>query len=539
MIYRFNKILILLVHGVKLIVTGLFGYTINLFQFFKHKPLGSSSMSSEPEERTTILCEEFICENNEGIAKVCLYNDYVKVFNLKSQKMYSMRDIVGCSVARSPNKTDKKAYLTLYMYPRVKINELKRKRDVKIFEYSKNDTYERNLDVVKNWSEQIEKILSSDLSSKPFLVYINPNSGSGKAKSLFLERIKPVWSEANIPFRIVMTQFPKHAFEHVKEINLSEIRGIFVVSGDGLVYEILNGLMNRQDWREAIKTPIGQLPGGSANALSAIVCYLSKEAYIGLSTDSFAMHMGFVTSKYKILPMDLVAIDTSLPKDSHISAISSRVYSFLSVEWAILADIDYESEKYRFLGGFRFLFVALNRILNLKSYPGRLSFLPSSGTFVPKTKSFNIIQYPKKRSCSSTNENTDESKLKLKYLTPLNKPVPEDWMVIEDKFVFFLAVQKPLIAKDFISWPDSTLDNNEILLTFIKAGISKLQAIKIFLETENGDYLNNELVESVKVKAFRIEPFEENSYLMVDGEAVPYGPLQAEILEEKLNCIAK
>jgi diacylglycerol kinase family enzyme len=60
-----------------------------------------------------------------------------------------------------------------------------------------------------------------------------------------------------------------------------------------------------------------------------------------------------------------------------------------------------------------------------------------------------------------------------------------------------------------------------------------------FLETETGEYLNNELVESVRVKAFRIEPFEENSYLMVDGESVPYGPLQAEVMEEKLNCIAK
>ena len=425
------------------------------------------------------------------------------------------------------------------MYPRVKINDLKRKRDVVIFKYSSKDTYQKNLDVVKVWAGKIGKLLSRDSPTKPFLVYVNPNSGSGKAESLFLERVKPVWAEACIPYKLVKTKFPKHAFEHVKEINLAEIRGIFVVSGDGLVYEILNGLMDREDWREAIKTPIGQLPGGSANALSVIICYLAKEAYLSLSAESYAMHMGFVSSKYKVLPMDLVAIDTSPEKEKRDLIVNNRVYSFLSVEWAILADIDFESEKYRFLGGFRFLFVALNRIVNLKSYPGRLSFLPSSGTFTPKTKSFNIIQHPKTKNNVESYENSSSSKLKSRYLTPLNKPVPEDWIVIEDKFVFFLAVQKPLIAKDFISWPDSTLNNDEILLIFIKAGITKFQAIKIFLETETGEYLNNDLVESVRVKAYRIEPFEENSYLMVDGENVPYGPLQAEVMEEKLNCIAK
>ena len=41
------------------------------------------------------------------------------------------------------------------------------------------------------------------------------------------------------------------------------------VSGDGLIHEVLNGLFDRVDWREALaRLPIGVVPGGTGNALS-------------------------------------------------------------------------------------------------------------------------------------------------------------------------------------------------------------------------------------------------------------------------------
>ncbi len=46
---------------------------------------------------------------------------------------------------------------------------------------------------------------------------------------------------------------------------LNKYRGIVVVSGDGLVYEIINGIMARSDDGTKIisSMPIGQLPAGS------------------------------------------------------------------------------------------------------------------------------------------------------------------------------------------------------------------------------------------------------------------------------------
>lgn len=41
------------------------------------------------------------------------------------------------------------------------------------------------------------------------------------------------------------------------------------------VFQVINGLLERPDWEEAIRTPLGILPGGSANALAASVHYYS------------------------------------------------------------------------------------------------------------------------------------------------------------------------------------------------------------------------------------------------------------------------
>ena len=92
-----------------------------------------------------------------------------------------------------------------------------------------------------------------------------------------------------------------HARELVQGLNLSEWDGIVTVSGDGLLYEVgqdqpssnlspgvcggqdqhpgvrsptlqvLNGLLQRPDWEEAVKTPVGILPCGSGNALAGAV----------------------------------------------------------------------------------------------------------------------------------------------------------------------------------------------------------------------------------------------------------------------------
>ena len=54
------------------------------------------------------------------------------------------------------------------------------------------------------------------------------------------------------------------------------------------------------------------------------------------------------------------------------------MFAFLSLTWGIISDIDIESERFRMLGNARFTAGAVSRILTLRIYGGKLSFLPST-----------------------------------------------------------------------------------------------------------------------------------------------------------------
>lgn len=56
-------------------------------------------------------------------------------------------------------------------------------------------------------------------------------------------------------------------------LDLKKYYGIITVSGDGLIHEVFNGLMKRHDWRDAVSTPFGCIPGGSSNALCCAINY--------------------------------------------------------------------------------------------------------------------------------------------------------------------------------------------------------------------------------------------------------------------------
>jgi sphingosine kinase len=140
---------------------------------------------------------------------------------------------------------------------------------------------------------------------------------------------------------------------------LSAFLGVIVVSGDGLVYEVINGLMDRVDWDTAIKMPLAQIPGGSANGLASSLCYLSGERFQNIGLDEYATLMAFYICKSLPTRVDLIRIQLS---DGRL------VHSFLNIEWAMVADVDYESEKYRYLGSLRFLIGIIKKLISKANY---------------------------------------------------------------------------------------------------------------------------------------------------------------------------
>ena len=83
---------------------------------------------------------------------------------------------------------------------------------------------------------------------EPLLVLLNPASGSGAASALYEGSVAPVFVAAGVATEVVRTTHAGHALSVVAAADLSLYSGIVVVSGDGLVSEVTNGLMSRADW---------------------------------------------------------------------------------------------------------------------------------------------------------------------------------------------------------------------------------------------------------------------------------------------------
>lgn len=259
--------------------------------------------------------------------------------------------------------------------------------------------------------------------------------------------------------------------------------------------------------------------------------------------------------------MDLVSI--------HLAS-SPRLFSFLSLAWGFIADVDIESEKYRHIGAVRFTIGTLVRLASLRVYRGRLAYLPatedggSRGGLRNNMRCNNHVSslspacLPSRRSrdspCHNTFYNSCHSNNSLSVrrtessssrsainappgppgslLVPLGQPLPSDWVVVEEEdFVLMLAMYQSHLAEDLLAAPDATLDDGIIHLFCIKAGISRFALLRLLLAMEKGAHLarNCQHLVHTKVRALRLEPYSPKGIITVDGEVVEYGPVQAEV----------
>ncbi|CAI9579046.1 unnamed protein product [Staurois parvus] len=339
------------------------------------------------------------------------------------------------------------------------------------------------------------------------LVLLNPCCGTGKALTLFENHVMPMLTEANARFTLLVTERPNQAYEVVRDQDLSNWDVIAVMSGDGLIYEVINGLMARQDWADAIKKPISALPSGSGNALAASINYYSGHEQV--TGKKLLTNCAFILCKGQLLPLDIVSL-TTLP--------GKRIFSFLSVAWGLISDVDIESEKYRFMGYARFSIGTFVRLTALRTYSGRLSFLPGSSSTAEME--------------SGGSPPTDGTLLEDHLLVPLDQPVPSHWHTVEDQFVLVLALyQSHLGAEHFAAPMFKGPGEGHIHLYYATSRISRTSLVKLFMAMEKGTHLDHDIphLTHLPVLAFRIEPHESTGIMTVDGEEIQCSPIQGQI----------
>ncbi|GJQ87428.1 hypothetical protein Trydic_g14570, partial [Trypoxylus dichotomus] len=334
------------------------------------------------------------------------------------------------------------------------------------------------------------------------------------------------------------------------------------VGGDGIVYEVINGMFERPDWHRTVENlPIAVVPGGSGNGLARSIAYYTDEPYLPTPTLPSALSL----VRNRCVPMDLVRVENT----------SQIIFSFLSVGWGLLSDIDIESERLRMLGGQRFTVWSVARLIGLRSYSGKVYYLPietemkqkdtngnpfGGSTFDLPTEVTLETQEGRQRldswysaaskksayfsatgsSYQSTADSGDgEGQGKYRMYGPasqlpcLTSPLPGDWVCLEGKFVMVHASYQSHLGEDALFAPESKLNDGTIWLLIIRGNVSRTQLLHFLLGLSTGAHVQNpgtNGIDFLPVRAFRIEPdMEEKGYMTVDGEHVEYGPIQAEV----------
>ena len=119
---------------------------------------------------------------------------------------------------------------------------------------------------------------------------------------------------------------------------------------------------------------------------------------------------------------------------------SASYLSFLTFSWAMIADIDIESECIRWAGFLRMDIWGVLRVLFLRKYRAKFSYLPPSETKTP-------ISIP-----------------------PLNKPIPDSkgWVTCEDDFILFWASQVTYAGEQMFHAPPCKLNDGVFHIMIVR-----------------------------------------------------------------------
>lgn len=279
--------------------------------------------------------------------------------------------------------------------------------------------------------------------------------------------------------------------------------------------------------------------------LSGNIVYVCHRAGPALGED-LLLSCCFLLCKGLVSPLDIVSVGLSS---------GSRLFSFLSLAWGFVADVDIESEKFRQVGAMRFLVGTLLRLASLRTYQGRLAFLsardddsnpPSISSSHPCSSFRSSVQYKhhmqgqtnSQHECTSESTHHDHfllpknGRLVDDLLNPIGDPVPKDWTIEKEQdFVLVLATCHSHLAEELMVSPDARPDDGHLHLLYVTAGISRPALLRLFLAMEKGTHLTCECphLRYRRVRAMRLEPITKPGVITVDGEQVEYGPIQAQV----------
>ncbi|OJJ49735.1 hypothetical protein ASPZODRAFT_57812 [Penicilliopsis zonata CBS 506.65] len=350
---------------------------------------------------------------------------------------------------------------------------------------------------------------------KRLKVLISPASGKGTIKSLYTRYAEPILTAARCHIDQEVTQYSGHAREIAAQIDVDSYDAIVCCSGDGLPYEVFNGLAQKPNARQALeKIAVAMIPGGSGNAMAWNLCGTGS-----VSVAALAIVKGLRT------PFDLVSVTQG----------NTRTLSFLSQSFGIVAEADLGTDDIRWMGAHRFTYGFLKRLLRNTVWPCEVAVkteIADKQAIKDHYRAYAARGPSLKRESNdlaALGDDSEEGLPPLRYGTVQDK-LPPDWEVIPgEQMGNFYAGKMAIMTKDTNFFPASLPHDGLMDLVTIDGTVSRLTSLQMMTSVASGEFFDMPDVHVRKVSAYRLSPRDKEGYISIDGERVPFEPLQAEV----------
>ncbi|PYI26644.1 hypothetical protein BP00DRAFT_430175 [Aspergillus indologenus CBS 114.80] len=370
---------------------------------------------------------------------------------------------------------------------------------------------EEEKSAAETWMKKLlDAAYGSAQRNKRLKVLINPFGGQGHAAKLYSTYAAPILASARCQIDVQETTHRGHATEIVQQLDINAYDAIVCCSGDGLPYEVFNGLAQKPNAREALaKVAVALLPGGSGNAMTWNLCGTGS-----ISVAALAIVKGLRT------PLDLVSITQG----------NTHTLSFLSQSFGIIAESDLGTDDIRWMGAHRFTYGFLKRLMHMTVYPCDLAIKVVMDDKQAIKNHYNT--YAQSQPAGRPAEPTADESGGLPELVygTVQDELPKDWEVIPAETLGnFYAGKMAIMSKDTNFFPASVPNDGLMDIVTIDGTVSRLRSLKMMTEIPEGGFFDMPEVNIRKALAYRLVPREKEGYISVDGESIPFEAFQGEI----------
>ncbi|KAG1831704.1 ATP-NAD kinase-like domain-containing protein [Suillus variegatus] len=359
---------------------------------------------------------------------------------------------------------------------------------------------------VKKWCEALLLAAYQGANpSKNLKVLVNPYGGKGKARASYVTKVEPIFLAAGCTLDVTYTTHGGHAIEIAREMKLG-YDALVVVSGDGLIHEVLNGINQHEHRDQAFCIPIAPIPTGSGNGMSLNLLGLQD----GLDVCAAALNV----LKGQPLKTDLFSFTQG----------NRRRISFMSQTIGITADIDIETEHLRWMGDTRFIIGYIRAIIARKSCPIELSM-----KVVEQDKSRMMDVLHARRAGESSSPSSVPSLHSADKKPDSPSSSHEEWTRFKRPILWMYAGKGPFVSRDLMQFPVSLADDGLIDIS-IQEITSRRALLRAMDGAEEGRTYWINTNRYFKASAYRARPLAPKGTLVVDGEQVPFEEFQVDVL---------